>query len=491
MHCMSGLDCKLIMNIIDNTITHRYNQAFVNDPSSVANSGQAGGEPGLFSFSPSDWPGAYQAVRFANGTTRTFETYVLLSGFEYQSGRDLYASVCLPSHPRSVAMPSSKATPAGPSSSVSLSIAPTTVTPVPSNYPKPFVRDQNNRIMGFFPDTADLNDSAVLVVTTFMTDQPDEFAKVGREFLNNATKFGKSKLVIDLSGNGGGLIPAGWNLFRMIFPEQQIFSASRFRANEASKLLGELLEVFPPSEAVYDPYVRKSKVTPDQKEDFDTWKAYYGPYSALGVNSSALAAPNMTLAGNSIYPLNGYGNQKANPSKAPFNPNDIIIITDGICASTCALFAELMKMQGVRSIAFGGRPRNGPMQAIGGVKGSKALEFPAFADELKDLYGNATKNGNIYLTKAQQDRWDEVIPCQLNEFSYKVQSGSVNHLNAFSPQNDELPLQFVFEAAECRRFFTYENVANQITTWSSAVEAMFNDGGCVPGSTNATGSLFA
>lgn len=103
-------------------------------------------------------------------------------------------------------------------------------------------------IMGFFPDAADLKDSAVLVVTSFMTSKPTEFAEIGRQLLNNATIFGKRKLVIDLSGNGGGLIPAGWNLFRMIFPEEQIFSASRFRANEASKLLGELLEVFPPSE---------------------------------------------------------------------------------------------------------------------------------------------------------------------------------------------------------------------------------------------------
>lgn len=232
-------------------------------------------------------------------------------------------------------------------------------------------------------------------------------------------------------------------------------------------------------------------MTTDQKDDFATWHVYYGPYNASGVNSSASAAPNMTLAGNSIYPLNGYGNQKTNPSKAPFNPEDIILVTDGLCASTCAIFAELMKMQGVRSIAFGGRPRNGPMQAIGGVKGSKALEFPDFADELKDLYGNLTENGNVYLTKEQQDRWDEVIPVHLNQFSYQVQSGSVNQLNAFSPEKDELPLQFVYEAAGCRRFFTYDNVVSQITTWSSAVDAMFNDGGCVPGSTNATGTLYA
>ena len=160
MHCMSGLRCKFITNIADNTITHRYNQAFINDPASVTNSGQAGGEPGLFSFSPSDWPGAYQVVRFSNGTTRIFETYVMISDFQYQSGRDLYTSACLPTHPRSVAMPSSKATSIGPSSSVGLSIAPATAIPVPPNYPKPFVRDENNNIMGFFPDAADLNDSA-------------------------------------------------------------------------------------------------------------------------------------------------------------------------------------------------------------------------------------------------------------------------------------------------------------------------------------------
>jgi hypothetical protein len=47
------------------------------------------------------------------------------------------------------------------------------------------------------------------------------------------------------------------------------------------------------------------------------------------------------------------------------------LLYDGFCASTCSIFSELMKnLGGVQSIAVGGRPQLGPMQGVGGVKGS-------------------------------------------------------------------------------------------------------------------------
>lgn len=347
--------------------------------------------------------------------------------------------------------------------------------------------------MGFFPEGDDLQDTAVLAVTSFEVEGEAvfEFAEVGRDFLNNATAKNKKNLIIDLSGNGGGSVFAGLNLFRMLFPKEEIYSATRFRANEATDLIGKLLNKLPADKVAGDLYDWRSQVKPDQKEGFDSSDDFHGPYKALGVNSSALmAAANFTLIAEEDVSFSGFGGQKLDPAEAAFEPGNIIMLTDGYCASTCTVFAELMKKKGVQSIAFGGRPQNGPMQAIGGVKGSQVLEFESFSETFLARYEEVLKNGSL-LTPEQLEDWHQVVPPKIKELSFNVLAGSVNQLNAFGPSNDHLPRQFIYEAAECRRFYTYDNYLHQNTTWASAADAMFNGGGCVPGSTDATGSLFA
>ncbi len=58
----------------------------------------------------------------------------------------------------------------------------------------------------------------------------------------------------------------------------------------------------------------------------------------------------------------------ANPANKPgqYAPEDIIILTDGLCGSTCSLFMEMMHHEaGVRTVVAGGRPSYGTMQAPG------------------------------------------------------------------------------------------------------------------------------
>lgn len=152
-----------------------------------------------------------------------------------------------------------------------------------------------------------------------------------------------------------------------------------------------------------------------------------------------------------------------------------------------------MKQAGVRTIVFGGRPQNGPMQGVGGTKGAQVLKlgetFP-----LPVLRERATQSLNTstpLLTPKQLARWNEVVPRPLEKFPLVLKEGAINLLNNYSPDDSDTPLKFVYEAADCRRFFTAENIFNQEAVWASAAEAMFDGGACVPGSTNAAGSLFA
>lgn len=68
-------------------------------------------------------------------------------------------------------------------------------------------------------------------------------------------------------------------------------------------------------------------------------------------------------------------------------------------------------------------------------------------------------------------------------------SGNLNLRNEYDPDDGETPLQFVYEAAECRLFYTFENYLQQQTVWQAAAKAMFGDFGCVDGSTGGKGSL--
>jgi hypothetical protein len=49
----------------------------------------------------------------------------------------------------------------------------------------------------------------------------------------------------------------------------------------------------------------------------------------------------------------------------PVPAENIVILTDGACSSACSKFVGLMtRMGGVKTVAVGGRPEGGPMQAM-------------------------------------------------------------------------------------------------------------------------------
>ncbi|KAB8288823.1 hypothetical protein EYC80_010725 [Monilinia laxa] len=101
----------------------------------------------------------------------------------------------------------------------------------------------------------------------------------------------------------------------------------------------------------------------------------------------------------------GYANQFTDPQ--PFMAENIIIITDGICASgmsnsetfriitnrksACSIFTEFMTCDAnVKGIAVGGRSITEPMQAIGGTNATLAQPFEGlaqFSEILVDYIG--------------------------------------------------------------------------------------------------------
>ena len=165
-------------------------------------------------------------------------------------------------------------------------------------------------------------------------------------------------------------------------------------------------------------------------------------------------------------------------------------MTDGYCESTCGLFVELMKKQGVRSIVFGGRPQYGPMQTVGGLKGGQHLSLSEIHGYISNAYNlavDASKRGSPILTQEQLTRFHAIAPPSPKHFSFRFDTlgnGGVNFRNAYREGDDVTPLQFIYEAADCRLFYTADNYVQPATSWLAAADAMLNNGSCVQGSTN-------
>jgi hypothetical protein len=181
----------------------------------------------------------------------------------------------------------------------------------------------------------------------------------------------------------------------------------------------------------------------------------------------------------SSFNLTGVGNQ-ANPPPAVFDPANVVILTDGTCGSTCTILSYLMIFdQKIKTTVVGGRPNTGPMQSLAGVEGAQVF----FLTEL-----SAIATAAIQLSPASNTTGNQL---QLMDEGYALfratdpnNAGAVNGKNSFSPADATTPLQFLYQPANCRIFYTKDMVKDPIATWKRTVDATWTDPTkfCVDGS---------
>ena len=355
-----------------------------------------------------------------------------------------------------------------------------------NRYPDPVVIDEDaGSIAGYYSDVKDL---AVLSVPSFMSkhDSAPDFIAKARDFLCLARAAGKKRLIVDLRGNRGGLIYLGYGLFKVIFPDSTPFAATNLRASplldSVGKFLSETkinsqgdvdsgLRYSSRNYTRYPPWLSYRLSLNTELEHFDSWQEYYGPHTHGNDNFTSVTRNNfssMLVTGD--LPIPGYSDESA---QEMFSAENVILLQDGLCASTCATFTEAAKIEaGVRQVVVGGRPQPGPMQGVGGVKGGQVVSFTelnaviTISEALGDLSELAYKDINATLNRQRRA------------------PGSVNLRNTVR-RGDEtaMPLQFVYEAADCRLFYTADMYDKQDNVWRAAYEAVWGDGLCVPGST--------
>lgn len=367
---------------------------------------------------------------------------------------------------------------------------------VPEEYPTPVIEHSASDVplAGYFIDTS-AGTIGILMAQTFNTESnsdSEEFQAVVQQYIAEAQSRNVAKHIIDLRTNGGGKILLGYDMYLQFFPSQEPQLMSRWRGNQASELFGQTISSISSltssdGELYTSPFNFHSYLDKDNNE-YTAWGDMYPPSVFNSDNFTDLLRYNLSdplTTSSDRYSIGvtmtGYGD-RSNFTDDPFKAEDIVLLSDGICASTCSLFTELMVQQsGVKTLAVGGRPGAGPMQPVGGTKGSLVLQ----SDYLVSISAYVIQSFASSLAEANQ--WAEFLP---NPFGIMATDASINFQDNIRKglEQDGIPTQFLNDTASCRIWYEPSHLLNVTALWDKAAQVAFGkDGGldedaCISGS---------
>jgi hypothetical protein len=386
-------------------------------------------------------------------------------------------------------------------------------------YPPAETLHSEGVIGGYYLSGSGYDDVAVLSVPSFQPmgeDGVPEFQDLIGAFLKSAKSAGKTKLVIDLRGNGGGRVYLGYDLFKQLFPSMDPYGASRFRANEAFDLVGQLmtdaLKDFSYDDAVKDfeqngfdsnlasawksIFNYRLPLNVDN-ENFTSWQDYFGPHDHNGDKFTTPARWDLLnfFSDDLNMDITGYRTRAGDLEKTQaFDAKNIVLLQDGGCGSTCAVFSEFAKFQGgVQQIVVGGKPEKGAMQGVAGSKGSQVYTFSHVQQEASNAFDNlATNQEQLNNTDLGKTAWAH-RPLMRSAYQSSGLAASTINLrdNIRMNDTDEVPLEFIYEAADCRLFYTSDMIRDPTVLWKKTVDGHWGDAQkvCVEGSTGDKSSL--
>jgi hypothetical protein len=464
------------------------------------------GNYGLFT-SPRFYPGPTTSVTYANGTTDEYLNAAVILQPDTWSGitspQDFYDIYITPSTSSSSGFKAKKRDPnslpfhlENPRDHEMQGYNTIQQGNSPFNYPEPVIAHSGELVplSGYFINTGD-GEIGVFVVGTFNTDPgagSQEFQQVTQDFIAAAQSRGVTRLIIDVRQNGGGNVISGYDMYKQFFPDQDPQTQSRWRGSPASELFGENISSLESmtilNTAVYISPFNKATYTNADGSDFAAWSDMYPPVTHNGDKFTSLLKYNLSDPATTSDEILAIGIEvtgyqgRANFTTPPFKAEDLVILSDGICASTCAIFLELMAQQSsVRTIAVGGRPQPGPMVAVGGTKGT--LVTPA--EFLQQLSGYVISQFGD--SRTQQREWAQFVP---NTFQIGYADASVNFQDNIRAGKESagVPTQFLNDTASCRIFYTPEMYFNVTALWDATAAAAWGNNGaldegrCVSGS---------
>jgi hypothetical protein len=257
------------------------------------------------------------------------------------------------------------------------------------------------------------------------------------------------------------------NLLGAIITEQYQSLLMKSPSNEADD--------FSMDDYLSSEWVATDRINAETGQNFTSWKEHQGPI-AIDDDNFALTQQYNSSDPLFTYLLSAYTSPVDNitgSDATKWSANDIVILTDGICGSTCSLFVEMMREQGVRSVSVGGLPEAGPMQAASGSRGAAAYTN----EHLYNDYDQAREADPTASGPLPQLPSDTVILGFTIGFTLRDQIRA----------NASTPNQVLYLPANCRLYWTFSNIYNLTQLWTDAHDAIYVDPSrCVLGSVNAT-----
>ncbi|KAG7103184.1 Peptidase S41 family protein ustP like [Verticillium longisporum] len=430
-------------------------------------------------------------LTYDNGQERTEPSWALvrsaanLTGI--RNGEDFYERFCNPDSPTRPRQPPPQ--PQQPQPPQQPPQAPNTTRPSLPGYPAPVVRDGgSDTTSGYFMQGPGLDTTAVLAVSSFAPggssdtlDYLTDFQTTVAAFLAECSRQNKDRLVIDLSANGGGLVVAGFELFAQLFPDAPRFQATNLRLADSLVAVARGVDALPPQLQPADADQR------DALAQLAT-SAVVGNFVPGEVQTPAgdgfASVENLLGPASAAFNLTGVGNRAA-PPPAVFRPENVVLLTDGTCGSTCTLFAYLAILGlGVKTVAMGGRPVTGPMQAIAGVEGAQVFFFNDMQADAASLLALSPPDVRARLEGGELG--EIARGYAILRSATPASAGAVNGKNSFMPGDASTPLQFLWQPASCRVYYTPATQRGAEAAWTVAARATWEDQGlCVEGSVNS------
>lgn len=165
--------------------------------------------------------------------------------------------------------------------------------------------------------------TAVLEITSFQfaVDDPEDtylsrFSSLVTDAISYMKKNGITKIIIDLSGNGGGFLALGVNLAKQLFPTVDHYFASNIRWNPAIDTM--LTKGADPDGTYLDlGHLRKL-----DGSDFTSYKEWLGPVFKDGDYFSQISRPDFAEESDEADGL-----PVSYPGPQPFDTHNIVVVS--------------------------------------------------------------------------------------------------------------------------------------------------------------------
>ncbi|RPB27457.1 hypothetical protein L211DRAFT_819393 [Terfezia boudieri ATCC MYA-4762] len=286
-------------------------------------------------------------------------------------------------------------------------------------------------------------------------DQSDSFFAQWNDFMDKAIgmlkKRGIKRILIDVSNNGGGFVALGITSIRKFFPESQPYYGFDIRRSPALDLLIE-----------YSADADQSHLTLNMSRDinnneFTSIQEFLGPVHKYGDYFTNMGRWDVANT------IGDTGLNIPTSGDPPFSIDDIVLLSDGKCGSTCAIFSEAIQSLGAKAITFNGIPDEAQdkkeMQAVGGVKGSQVWDWDTF------------QSAHVEKFIPNPEQYD-FLPKRLPIQHYS----SMNLRNSYEAGSG-LPLEFTWQPSSAHLYTTKEMWDDRAELWKAAMALAWDKDG--------------